>query len=199
MNNRKCILCIKKYDFVTCPAMQSTFSPYRNQIFLPWTHGDARDVLLALISGHLHPLLDEPLWLKNGCQNKARALFKEEENKPWCAVGSQSRSSRSAKREIKGKERISASPFSPLMRQGQKERSAHAHSPRPIPFQMDRRLATPISQSKKWVEENIVSYPAWPNASECQASLGFNKTGWNGAENSHRGHMGGARTTAATP
>lgn len=91
------------------------------------------------------------------------------------------------------------SSFSPLMRQeGQEERSAHAQSPRPnpIPFQKDRRLATPHLRDQEMGggKHCILCYPAWPNAPKCQASLGFNETGWNGAENSHPGHMGSTRS-----
>lgn len=68
--------------------------------FLQWTHSDARDVLLALISGHLHPLLAEIR-----CQTKHSSAS---QTGPACAVGGPRRSSRRRERRTnqpKGKER----------------------------------------------------------------------------------------------
>lgn len=90
--------------------------------------------------------------------------------------------------------------FSLLMRQGQKERSAHAQSPRPIPFQEDRGLATPFFEPKKWVEKHcILCYPAWPNASKCRASLGLNKNRVKRGRKFAPWSRGRRKTTAATP
>lgn len=88
--------------------------------------------------------------------------FQGEEIRPCCAteVGDDRAEAQKEKdrNHRERKKNVYLLSFSPLMRQeGQKERSAHAQSPRPVPFRMDRRLATPISESKNWVEENIGS------------------------------------------